>query len=247
VQWSQLAQLMNAAIQGIQDAAGTNMPKIIVHIDRGGDWNGTKYFFDNLKSQNVPFDIIGESYYPFWHGPLSSLNNCLTNAVKRYNKPIVIAETDFPWANSTNIYGIPASTNGQVQYVTALAQIVKALPGGMGMGVFWWGTEYQPVSGANQAGFGNRSFFDGGGNVLPVADAFGDLVAPLVLSPGLSGNNLIITWPLSGAGMSLMTTTNLTPPAAWLPVTNTVQSTGTVFNVTLPIGDNSRFYRLQSN
>ena len=48
-QWSKFAQLLNAAIQGIQDAAGTNMPKIVVHIDRGGDWGGTQWFFDNLN------------------------------------------------------------------------------------------------------------------------------------------------------------------------------------------------------
>src|SRR5262249_15027492 len=152
IQFSRLGQLLTASIQGIQDAAGANMPKIIVHIDRGGDWNGTKYFFDNLRNQNVPFDIIGETYYPYWHGPLTSLNTCLINTAQRYNKPIVIAETDFPWSNSTNIYGIPASTNGQVQFVMALAQIVKSVPGGLGAGIIWWGTEFQPVPGANQAG-----------------------------------------------------------------------------------------------
>src|SRR5437588_158947 len=36
--WSNLGQLMKAAVQGIQDTAGAAMPKIIVHIDRGGDW-----------------------------------------------------------------------------------------------------------------------------------------------------------------------------------------------------------------
>ena len=65
--WENLGQLMKAAVQGIQDAAGTNMPKIVVHIDRGGDWDTTKWFFDNLNNQSVPFDIIGESYYPFYH------------------------------------------------------------------------------------------------------------------------------------------------------------------------------------
>jgi len=39
--WSQLGQLMKAAIQGIRDAAGTNLPKTIVHLDRGGDWATT--------------------------------------------------------------------------------------------------------------------------------------------------------------------------------------------------------------
>lgn len=246
-QWSQLAQLMTNAIQGVKDAAGTNQPKIIIHIDRGGDWGSTQWFFDNLTSRNVQFDIIGESYYPFSHGSLSNLNNCLTNAAKRYGKPVAVMETDFPWNNSTNIFGIPASTNGQVQYVATLAQIVKGVPGGLGAGIVWWGTEYQPVSGANQAGFGNRSFFNGSGNVLPVAGAFGQLVAPIQLSAGLSNGNFKISWPLSGAGMSLTYTSNLTASAPWQTVTNMIQSTGTIFNVTLPLSTNqNRFYHLKS-
>ncbi|HLX95623.1 MAG TPA: glycosyl hydrolase 53 family protein [Verrucomicrobiae bacterium] len=248
--WSQLGQLMKAAVQGIQDAAnaaGVAMPKIIVHIDRGGDWATTEWFFDNLTYQGVPFDIIGESYYPFWHGPLSGLSNCLTNAAQRYGKPVIVAETDFPWTSSTNIYGIPATTNGQVQYVVALAQVVKSVPNNLGAGIFWWGTEYQYPN-ANQAGFGTRSFFGSDGNVLPVADAYGQLAVPIVLSAGLSGSNLVMQWPLSGAGMNLMMTTDLAPPTVWLPVANAIQNTGTVFDVSLPMNPTqSRFYRLQSN
>ncbi len=248
--WVRLGQLMTAAIQGIQDASaasGTNMPKIIVHIDRGGDWNTTKAFFDNLQQQNVPFDIIGESYYPYWHGPLENLSNCLFNAAQRYNKPVVVAETDFPWTSSTNIYGIPATTNGQVQFVVALAQIVKSVPNGLGAGIFWWGTEYQ-VPNANQAGFGTRSFFNSSGNVLPVADAFGQMVAPLVVDVSLAGPDLTLRWPLSGAGMTLSTTSNLSPTSVWLQVTNSVQNSGTFFQTTIPLDASfSRFYRLQSN
>jgi len=228
------------------------MPQIIVHIDRGGDWATTESFFDNLNEQSVPFDIIGESYYPFWHGPLSNVANCLTNAAKRYAKPVIIAETAFPWTNSywtTNIYGIPGTTNGQVQFLVALAQVVKSLPARLGAGIFWWGAEYQQANGVNESGFNTASFFNSGGNVLPVADAFGQMVAPVTLNPSLPGFfNLTLQWPLSGAGMTLMTATNLMSPAVWLPVLNTVQNTGTWFTVTLPLDSSqSRFYRLQSN
>ena len=251
VQWSQLGQLMKAALQGIADAAGTNMPKIVVHIDRGGDWATTQWFFDNLNAQGVPYDIIGESYYPVWHGSLGSVANCLTNAAKRYAKPLIIAETAFPWTNSywtTNIYGIPGTTNGQVQFLAALAQVVKSVPGRLGAGIFWWGAEYQSASGVNESGFNTASFFNSGGNVLPVADAFGQLVAPVTLNPRLAGPALNLQWPLSGAGMSLTTASNLTSPAVWLPVTSTIQSTGAIFYTTLPVDSNqSRFYRLQSN
>ncbi len=250
-QWSQLGQLMKAAIQGIQDAAGVNMPKIIVHIDRGGDWTTTKWFFDNLNQQAVPFDIIGESYYPFWHGSLGDLANCLTNAVLRYGKPVMIVETAFPWTNSywtTNIYGIPGTTNGQVQYVAALAQVAKNMPNGLGAGVFWWGTEYQKLNGVNEAGFNTTSFFDSQGNVLPAATAFGQMAAPLVMSASLNGSSVKVQWPLSGAGMMLTVTTSLAPISVWAQVTNAVQSTGSVFYTTQPVETGStRFYRLQSN
>ena len=67
--WIRLGQLMTAAVQGIQDAStavGKPMPKIAVHIDRGGDWATTESYFDNLNAQGVPYDIIGESYYPLF-------------------------------------------------------------------------------------------------------------------------------------------------------------------------------------
>ena len=250
--WSQLAQLMNAAVQGIQAAsAGTSMPKIIVHLGSGGDWGATEWFFDNLTAQGVPFDIIGLSYYPFWGGPLANLSNCLNNAANSYHKPVVVAETAFPWNNTywtTSINGIMPSVTGQVQYVVALAPIVKGVSGGFGAGVFWWGTEYQAVNGVKEAGFNTASWFNTGGDVLPAAIEFGQLSAPLNLSIQLNSPNVQLNWPLSGAGLSLVTTTNLTAPVTWSPVTNAVQNTGTVFWVTEPMDSGpQRFYRLQSN
>ena len=246
-QWSKLAQLLTNAIAGVNDAAGPQPPKILIHIDRGGDWGGTQWFFDHLLQQQVPFDIIGESYYPFWHGSLDSLRLCLTNAAARYGKPLIVAETAFPYAYSTNIYGIPATTNGQVQYVVALAQVLKGVPGGKVIGAFWWGAEYQHLQGVNLGGCENRSFFGDRGDLLPAAEAFGQLAAPLLLSASLTDTGLRLSWPLSGAGSSLMAATNLAPPL-WLPVTNPVQNTGTVFS-TILTGSASypRFYRLQSN
>ena len=247
-QWSKLGQLLTNAITGIREAAGPKAPKIVIHIDRGGDWGGTEWFFDHLLQQQIPFDIIGESYYPFWHGSLDNLRTCLTNAAARYGKPLMVTETAFPYAYSTNIYGIPATTNGQVQYVVALAQALMCVPGGRVIGAFWWGAEYQPLPGVNLGGFENRSFFGSGGDVLPVAEAFGRLAAPLRLSASSTGSGLTLQWPLRGAGSALMTTMHVAPPAVWQPVTNAVQNTGTMFNLTLPRDPApARFYRLQSN
>ena len=246
-QWSQLAQLLTSSIQGIKDAAGDQMPKIIVHIDRGGDWGATQWFFDNLNARQVPFDIIGESYYPWWHGSPAALATCLTNAANRYGKPVMVMETAFPRSNSTNIYDLPATTNGQVQFIVELAKIVKGVPHGQGAGIFWWAAEYQQLSGYNLAGFDRRSLFGSGGDVFPVAETLGALTAPVALSPSRSNGTLLLRWPLSGAGMALKSSTNLSP-AAWTNATNAIESTGSVFTTTQSLTDSpSRFFRLESN
>ena len=252
-QWTNLCQLIEAAIQGIQDATnatGAKMPAIIIHIDRGGDWTTTMKFFDNLNAQAVPFDIIGESYYPFYQGSPTSLSNCLNNAAARYGKPIMVAEDAFPYTNTcpsawlSQLYGYPPTIDGQVSFMATLAQIVKSVPNQLGVGLFYWGAEYQSVSGVNEAGFNTASFFDSHGNVLPVASAVGGMAAPLLVNASLQGSNLRLQWPFSGAALQLMTSTALSPPA-WSLVTNSLQTTGAVFSVTLPLNNNtSSFYRL---
>ncbi|MGD0813866.1 MAG: glycosyl hydrolase 53 family protein [Verrucomicrobiota bacterium] len=193
--WSQLGQLMTNAIQGIHDAstaAGKPMPKIIVHIASGGDWATTEWFFDNLEAEGVSFDIIGESYYPFYQGSLTSLGTCLSNAANTFGKPIVVAETAFPWTNTcptvwlSDLYGYPPTEIGQVSFIVAEGQIVNSVPDGLAAGVFYWGGEYQAVSGVNEAGFNTASFFDAGGNLLPSLNALVSLGAPLTTGPPLA-------------------------------------------------------------
>jgi arabinogalactan endo-1,4-beta-galactosidase len=246
-QWSRLGRLLKAAIRGIRDAAGAQTPKILIHIDRGADWATTQWYFDNLLREQVEFDLIGESYYPFWHGGLETVRDCLHRAADRYGKPVIIAETAFPWTNSTDVIGLPATPAGQCSYILDLAKVVQGVPGGRGVGVFWWGTEYQLLNGVSTAGFESRSFFDVGGNVLPAAEALGQLAAPVVLRAGLTGTNLTLSWPFSGAGLSLTTATNLSPPVVWGLSGEVIQTTGLTLRALVPAGDRIRFFRLESN
>ena len=187
--WSRLGQLMKAAVRGIEDAAGARRPGIIIHIDRGADWPATQWFFDHLNAQDVPYDIIGESYYSFFHGPPASLSNCLNRAAARYNKPIMVAEDAFPWTNAcparwtSRLYGFPPTINSQAGFVAAVGEIVKNLPHQLGAGFFYWGAEYQAVDGVQEAGYNTSSFFDFNGNVLPVVDAVGAMAGGRVSSP----------------------------------------------------------------
>jgi hypothetical protein len=233
---------MNAAIQGIKDATnatGAKMPQIIVHIDKGGDWNTTKSFFDNLNAQGVPYDIIGQSYYPFYQGSPTNLDICLSNTAVRYGKPIIVAEDAFPYTNTcpsawlTNLFGFPPTPAGQASFVAAMGQIIRNVPNNLGRGFFYWGTEYQVANGVSEAGYNTASFFDQNGNLLPVANSVGGMGTPIILSqptnvPALAGGNatfsaavigaspLAYQWQqngtnlVNGTGISGANTTNLT-------------------------------------
>ena len=247
-QWQQFGKLLKAAIRGIKEGAGPARPTILIHIDRGGDWPATQWFFDKLGTQGVEFDAIGLSYYPFWHGTLDALRTCLEGAASRYGKPVAVMETAFPWSNSTNVFGIPATPEGQSRYLVELAKIVRGVPQGRGMGIYWWGSEYRHVDGVNTAGFEYRSLFGAEGNVLPAAATLGRLAGPVRLNAIRTGTNVVLSWPLGGASWSLLTTTVMGVPAVWAPLGNDFPDDGLVFKAELPARESSqRFYRLQSN
>ena len=73
-QWSNLGELINSGIQGVRESCDKgDSVQILIHIDRGGDNSGCRWFYDNLLAQNVKFDIIGLSFYPWWHGTLNQV------------------------------------------------------------------------------------------------------------------------------------------------------------------------------
>jgi arabinogalactan endo-1,4-beta-galactosidase len=253
--WQQLGELMKSAEQGIQDAArasGAAMPKIIVHIDRGGDWATTEWFFDNLNYQGVAFDIIGESYYPFFHGPLTNVSFCLSNAAGRYGKPIFVEEDAFPWTNTVtswtnSLYGYAPTMAGQLEFLAALAAVVQNIPDQLGLGLIYWSAEYQAVNGVNEGGYNTTSFFGPDGNVLPAVDAIGGMAAPLILQSSLEGNTLQLRWPFSGASAQLQVSTNLGATSNWQNVSQAVmvEEDRALLSVTLPLTNHISFYRFR--
>ncbi|MBC8423661.1 glycosyl hydrolase 53 family protein, partial [bacterium] len=90
-QWAQLAQLLTAARDGVDEAFAPDPgPRIMIHSDRGGDNGGCRWFFGNLLAQGFDFDVIGLSYYPWWHGTLADLEYNLDDLAVRYGKDIMV-------------------------------------------------------------------------------------------------------------------------------------------------------------
>jgi len=180
--WSQFTALLKAAIRGVRDSlAPGDSVRVMLHYSLGGNSGGTQWFFDHMGGYGVPYDLIGLSYYPFWHGALTDLQANLWATAARYGKDIVVVETTYPWRTDgwqsmvTNGAGMswPATPQGQASYLQSLIATVAGTPNGHGAGVVWWYPEAIQVPGLFIWGGGSLSLFDAAGSVLPAAGALG--------------------------------------------------------------------------
>ena len=167
--WDNFAELVKAGIAGVEAGAGdAPHPRIMIHIDRGGDKIRTKEFFDKINSYHVNYDVIGQSYYPWWQGSLNDLRENMSFMAREYKKDIFVVEAAYNWrpAEYTKRPGpFPETPEGQQQFLEEVNRVVQETPDGRGMGVFWW----EP---AVAGPLGSRGFFDETGNALPVMTTF---------------------------------------------------------------------------
>jgi arabinogalactan endo-1,4-beta-galactosidase len=167
--WDRFAELLKAGIEGVGAGSGDgSRPTIMIHIDRGGDIAGTKYFFDQLAAYKVGFDVIGQSYYPWWQGSLNDLRANLEFMIHQYGKDVYIAETAYNWEPGNYLKQpgpFPETPEGQRDFLDELNRVVMQAPGGHGKGIFWW----EP---AVRGQLAQRGFFDHDGNVLPVIGVY---------------------------------------------------------------------------
>jgi hypothetical protein len=62
-----------------------------------------------------------------------------------------------------------------------------------------------------------------------------------------SANHITLLWPAAASDFTLRSATNLVPPVFWTAITNSIQNTGGVFSVTLPMTYQQQFFLLQAN
>lgn len=167
--WDSFAEFERSGIKGVMDASDSKKkPKIMVHIDSGGDMQTTKWWFDNFHRYKIKYDVIGQSYYPWWHGSLLNLRDNLNFMAKTYKKEIMVVEAAYNWRpgeylNKPGPY--PESPEGQRQYLDELMRAVLDTPDNLGKGVMWW----EPaVTGPLR----RRGMFGDDGNALPVITVF---------------------------------------------------------------------------
>jgi beta-galactosidase len=85
-----LAQLLCAGTAAVKAVD----PSIVMmlHVALGGQNDESVFFVENMLRRGVHFDVIGESYYPKWHGTLDDLRDNLTDLVRRFDKDVIVVE-----------------------------------------------------------------------------------------------------------------------------------------------------------
>ncbi|MFJ4695424.1 arabinogalactan endo-beta-1,4-galactanase [Streptomyces sp. NPDC088766] len=176
--WGQLAGLLNSGYDAVK--AVNSATPVALHLAKGGDLAGTRWWFDSAVSNGVKFDAIGLSYYGYWHGTLADFQTTLDDAASRYGKPVFVAETAYPFRLDSKdsheniidlpselVSGYPATPAGQLAWMNAVAGIVEAVPNGRGLGIFYWeatwtavnGNGWDPADAASGNGWENQALF----------------------------------------------------------------------------------------
>jgi arabinogalactan endo-1,4-beta-galactosidase len=189
--WPNLAAFLSAGHDAVK--ACSPRTKVMLHLANGGDNGLYTWWFDNVTSLGVPFDIIGASYYGYWHGSLGDLQYNLNAVAARYGKPILVAETAYPFTLADadgfpNLIGLPeqlvagypATPEGQTANFRDVLSIVRAVPNGLGLGAMYWDATWTPVVGngwdptdpSSGNNWENQALFDFTGKPLPAMSAF---------------------------------------------------------------------------
>ena len=199
LQWAQLGELIKEGIRGVNESLDPgDTVKIMIHIDRGGDNAGSQWFYNHLFAQNVDFDIIGLSYYPWWQGTLNDLELNVDDLAQRYDKDIIIVETAYPWTldwydNTNNIVGepgqllpgYPATVDGQTNFLRDLFNLVMDIPDNKGLGLFYWAPEWISVP-ALGSPWENVTLFNFTGDLLSSISVFDSITSSIQIQNGES-------------------------------------------------------------
>lgn len=158
--WERLGKLLDNAIRACHEECPD--AKIVLHTERTADIPVQDNFYKKMEEMDVDYDIIGLSYYPYFHGPLSSLNNAIISLESKFpDKEIMVVETGYSYKwkvpGSSQPVDYPYSEDGQDQFTKDLVDML--LTHETVTGLFWWWMEYNGYN-TELSGWYNAALFD---------------------------------------------------------------------------------------
>jgi len=166
-----IARYVNAGIRAVRSVSPDI--EVMVHLDSGGNNAMYREWFDNFMEKGEDFDLMGLSYYPFWHGSLDGLEFNMNDLSRRYGKSLNLVETSmgFTTEDYASYEGLkpserkgmatkpalvakvpfPMTIQGQCDFLRELFARIKRVEGGKGEGFFYWEPGWIPVLGSGWA------------------------------------------------------------------------------------------------
>lgn len=174
--WETICRYVSAGVRAVREEAPG--AKVMVHLDNGGNNELYRTWFDHYFQLGGTCDIIGLSYYPFWHGTMEALAANMNDIAARYGKDLVVVETSMGFTledyadrerlaagerkgaaatpELSSALPFPMTPQGQADFIARMMQIIRDVPNGRGKGFFWWEAGWIPVPGSGwskQAGW----------------------------------------------------------------------------------------------
>ena len=167
-----LKDLISAGV----DAVKSVFPKAkaLVHLTNIKSPKGVYNFLEAVK--DVPYDVVGLSYYPYWHGTMDNLLNVMNRVVETYSKPVWVVETAYGNTDEQNencknqfhssTYessgGYVTGCQGQATMIADIVDKLSQVKNGNGQGIFWWEPAWLPVQGSTWATPAGQFYNDNG-------------------------------------------------------------------------------------
>ena len=147
--WGRFTDLLKAAGRACREECPN--AKIILHTERVAKTSILVNFYNQMRNKQVDYDIIGLSYYPYYHGNLSTLAVALVNMRNSFqDKDVMIVETGYSYKYKVGDQDFssiwPLTYAGQKQFTVDLMNELKNYS--QVKGLMWWFPE------ANEYGLG---------------------------------------------------------------------------------------------
>jgi arabinogalactan endo-1,4-beta-galactosidase len=140
--WSRFVNLLSQAVKACREVCPK--AKIVIHTERAGQPQVLKSFYSRMAS--LDYDVIGLSYYPFWHNSLSVLSQSLDMLASSFpDKKVQIVETAYYYQWQPKVGGgidfdfsskWPVSPQGQEAFAKDL--IAELKKHGNVNALYWW-------------------------------------------------------------------------------------------------------------
>lgn len=141
------------AVRDFEAAVSGGHIDIVIHRANPGDGVERLTSFFNTYA-DLDYDVIGLSYYPFWHGSLENLQQVMDKLADTFGKQIAIVETSYAYTLEDPIHNGPtghifgqaqadaagylATVQGQANAIRDVIAAVAAVPDKLGVGIFYW-------------------------------------------------------------------------------------------------------------